>query len=144
MFTIQLSFVILICRKSCPTTLRIYLIQTALKRILEKVRDSPDECGYDNNRDIYQPLKLVRVVVAVVNSLIFDLQDNAKLYEVPLPPSSPNSSELTRLKAPPKVSVDCIKNARRTMEDKHIIIEDFNGFYNTQVSFSEWVLAKKR
>lgn len=122
-----------ICRRSCPTTLRIYLIQTALKKILEKVQDAPEDCGYDSNRDIYQPLKLVRVVVAVVNSLIFDLQDNAKLYEVPLPPTSPNASELTKLKQPPKVSVDAIKNVRRTMEDKHVIIDDFNGYFNTQV-----------
>jgi hypothetical protein len=121
------------CRRVCPTTLRIYLIQTALKRILEKVQDSPEECGYDENRDIFQPLKLVRVVVAVVNSLIFDLQDNAKLYEVPLPPTSTNASESVKLKQPPKVSVDAIKNSRRTMEDRHVIIEDFNGFFNTQV-----------
>ncbi|KAL7041952.1 hypothetical protein ACKWTF_000968 [Chironomus riparius] len=118
--------------RSCPTTLRIYLIQTALKKILEKVQDAPEDCGYDSKRDIYQPLKLVRVVVAVVNSLIFDLQDNAKLYEVPLPPTSPNASELTKLKQPPKISVDAIKNTRRTMEDKHVIIDDFNGYFNTQ------------
>jgi len=109
------------------------LIQTALKKILEKVQDAPEDCGYDSKRDIYQPLKLVRVVVAVVNSLIFDLQDNAKLYEVPLPPTSPNASELTKLKQPPKNSVDAIKNTRRTMEDKHVIIDDFNGYFNTQV-----------
>lgn len=112
----------------------MYLVQAALKSILEKVDDAREGCGYDSNRDVFQPLKLVRVVVAAVNSLIFDLQDNAKLYEVPLPPSSPNASELTRLKQPPKISVDAIKNARRTMEDRHVISDDFNAYFNTQVS----------
>jgi hypothetical protein len=109
------------------------MIQTVIKKTLEKVKDSPEECGFDENRMVYQPLKLVRIVVGMVNNLIRDLQDNANLYEVPLPPSSPNSSEITRLKAPPKCSVDAIKNGRRTMEDKHIIIDDFNAYFNTQV-----------
>lgn len=106
-----------------------------MKKILDKVRDAPEECGHDPVRDVYQPLKLIRVVVAVVNSLIFELQDNAKLYEVPLPPTSKNASELTMLSQPPKISVDAVKNTRRTMEDKHVIIEDFNGFFNTQVLY---------
>lgn len=112
----------------------MYLIQTAIKRTLEKVKDSPEECGFDEQRNVYQPLKLVRIVVSIVNSIIIDLQDNAKLYEVPLPPTSPNASDLTKLKEPPKYCVDAIKNSRRTMEDKHMIIDDFNGFFNTQVS----------
>lgn len=112
----------------------MYLIQMAIKRTLEKVKESPGECGFDEQRNVYQPLKLVRIVVSIVNSIILDLQDNAKLYEVPLPPTSPNASDLTKLKEPPKYCVDAIKNTRRTMEDKHMIIDDFNGFFNTQVS----------
>jgi hypothetical protein len=114
-------------------TLKIYLVNTALKKVLEKVHDAPEECGFDPKREVFQPLKLVRVVVAVINNLIIDLQDNAKLYDIPLPPHSPHSTELTRLKQPPKYSMDAIKNTRRTMEDRHVIIEDFNGYFNTQV-----------
>lgn len=111
----------------------MYLVPTVIKRTLEKVKSSPDECGFDAQRNVYLPLKLVRIVVGIVNTMILDLQDNAKLYEVPLPPTSPNTSELTKLKAPPKYCVDAIKNSRRTMEDKHMIIDDFNAFFNTQV-----------
>lgn len=114
--------------------MRIFLVTNGLKKILEKVQDAPEECGYDPNRDVFQPLKLIRVVVAVINNLIFELQDNAKLYEVPLPPSSPNATELTRLKQPPKISIDAIKNTRRTMEDRHVVSDDFNAYFNTQVS----------
>lgn len=111
----------------------MYLIQTAIKRTLEKVKEVPAECGFDEHRNVYQPLKLVKVVVSIVNTLILDLQDNAKLYEVPLPPTSPAATEMTKVKQPPKYSVDAIKNSRRTMEDKHMIIDDFNGYFNTQV-----------
>lgn len=111
----------------------MYLVQEAIRKTLEKVRAAPIECGFDPTRNIYQPLKLVKVVVGIVNTLILDLQDNANLYEVPLPPSSPHATELTKLKQPPKYCVDAIKNTRRTMEDKHMIIDDFNAFFKTQV-----------
>jgi hypothetical protein len=109
------------------------LIQNVTRKVLKKVEEDPFSCGYDENRDVYQPLKVVRIVVAAVNNFIFDLQDNAKLYEVPLPPTSDYATEITKIMAPPKVSVDAIKNTRRTMEDKHIIIDDFNGYFNVQV-----------
>lgn len=112
----------------------MYIVTTALKKVLEKVQDAPGDCGYDSNRDVFKPLQLVRVVVSVINDLIFNLQDNAKLYEVPLPPSSKNATELTRLKEPPKISIDAIKNSRRTMEDRFVVNDDFNGYFNTQVS----------
>lgn len=112
----------------------MYLVSTALKKVLEKVHDAPGECGYDLNRDVFKPLKLVQVVVSVINDLIFDLQDNSKLYDIPLPPSSPHATELTRLKMPPKISIDAIKNTRRTMEDRFVVSDDFNAYFNTQVS----------
>lgn len=121
-------------RRGCPTTLRTYLIPQAMKLIMEKTQTSPEECGFDENRMVFQPLKLVRIVVGIVNSIILSLLDNSKLYEVPLPPSSEHASELTKLKAPPKISTDAIKNTRRTMEDRMMVIDDFNAYFNTNVS----------
>lgn len=115
----------------------MYLIKAALKKVLEKVKDAPEECGYDENRDVFQPLKLVRVAVGAINELIFDLQDNSKLYQVPLPAGSPFATELTKLQSPPKISVDAIKNSRRTMEDRMVVCDDFNGIFNTQVSMMQ-------
>lgn len=106
-----------------------------MKLILEKTKLAPEECGFDENRMVFQPLKLVRIVVGIVNSLILALQDNSQLYEVPLPPSSPNATEITKLKAPMKTSSDAIKNSRRTMQDRMMIIDDFNAYFNTTVSF---------
>lgn len=121
-------------RRGCPTTLRTYLIPQAMKLIMEKIQEFPEECGFDENRMVFQPLKLVRIVVGIVNKIILGLQDNSKLYEVPLPPSSQHATELTKLKAPMKVSSDAIKNTRRTMEDRMMIIDDFNAYFNINVS----------
>lgn len=98
--------------------IRMYIIQAAIKETMEKVKTSPIECGFDPQRNSYQPLKLVKVVVSIVNFMILDLQNADKLYEIPLPPTSPNASELTKLTQPPKYSVDAIKNGRRKMEGK--------------------------
>lgn len=67
-----------------------------------------------------------------MNELVRELEDNAKLYEVPLPPTSANASELSKIRQPPKFSTDAIKNARRTMEDRHVIVNDFNTLFNVQ------------
>jgi hypothetical protein len=112
----------------------MYLIPKAMKLIMEKTKTSPEECGFDENRMVFQPLKLVRIVVGIVNTIILSLQDNSQLYEVPLPPSSPNATEITKLKAPLKFSSDAIKNSRRTMQDRMMIIDDFNAYFNTTVS----------
>lgn len=100
---------------------------------MEKVKTTPDDCGFDPERNSFQPLKLVKIVVAILNRMILDLQKEENLCKIPLPPSSPNASEFTKLTQPPKYSVDAIKNTRRTMEDKHMVIDDFNAFFNTQV-----------
>lgn len=121
--------------RTCPTMIRIHIIQATIKETMEKVKTSPIECGFDPQRNSYQPLKLVKIVVSIVNKMVLDLQNDDKLFEIPLPPTSPNASELTKLTQPPKYSVDAIKNVRRTMEDKHMIIDDFNAFFNTKVCF---------
>jgi len=127
-------------RKQCPITLRTYLVKTALERTLDKCKDSPADCGFDVNREVYQSLKLVRIAIAIINDLILELQDNAKLYDVPLPPTSKYASELVKLQQPPKYCIDAIKNSRRTMEDRHIIIDDFNSFYKVSVCMAASLL----
>lgn len=72
---------------------------------MEKVKKFPNESGFDPSRNVYQPLKLVKIVVGIVNDLILDLQDNSKLYEILPPPiSSLQPSELAKM--PPKYSVE--------------------------------------
>lgn len=69
----------------------------------------------------YQPLKLMQVVTGKVNEVCLRYRDNGKLATLPQP--SPG----------PPISSCAIKNARRRMEDRHVIIEDFHTVFNIQV-----------
>ncbi|KAJ9582388.1 hypothetical protein L9F63_003241, partial [Diploptera punctata] len=68
----------------------------------------------------YQPLKLMQVVTGKVNEVCLRYHDNGKLAS--LPPPSPG----------PPISSCAIKNTRRRMEDRHVIIEDFHGVFSVQ------------
>jgi hypothetical protein len=69
----------------------------------------------------YQPLKLMQVVTGKVNEVCLRYCDNGKLATLP-PPS-----------LGPPISSCAIKNARRCMEDRHVIIEDFHTVFGIQV-----------
>lgn len=69
----------------------------------------------------YQPLKLMKVVTGKVNEVCSRYCDNGKLATLPQP--SPG----------PPISSCAIKNTRRRMEDRHVIIEDFHTVFDIQV-----------
>ena len=69
----------------------------------------------------YQPLKLMKVVTGKVNEVCLRYRDNGKLATLPQP--SPG----------PPISSCAIKNTRRRMEDRHVIIEDFHTVFDIQV-----------
>lgn len=69
----------------------------------------------------YQPLKLMKVVTGKVNEVCSRYRDNGKLATLPQP--SPG----------PPISSCAIKNTRRRMEDRHVIIEDFHTVFDIQV-----------
>ena len=69
----------------------------------------------------YQPLKLMKVVTGKVNEVCLRYRDNGKLATLPQP--SPG----------PPISSCAIKNVRRRMEDRHVIIEDFHTVFDIQV-----------
>jgi hypothetical protein len=69
----------------------------------------------------YQPLKLMQVVTGKVNEICLRYRDNGKLATLP-PPS-----------LGPPISSCAIKNTRRCMEDRHVIIEDFHTICGVQV-----------
>lgn len=74
---------------------------------------------------------------AIINELILvELKDNAKLSEVPPPFHSTSATEHHNIKEPPKYCIAAMKNTRRTMEDKHVVIDDFNAYFNVHASFN--------
>lgn len=73
----------------------------------------------------YQTLKLMQLSISKVNDVCQSLLDNLQLDKlIPSPP----------IRSPPLYSAKGIKNTRRHMEDRHIIIDDFNSIFNVKVS----------
>lgn len=69
----------------------------------------------------YAPLKLMQAVTNEVNEICRRYLDNSRLALLP-PPSST-----------PQVTVGAMRNSRRKMEDRHMILHDLNTMFNIQV-----------
>jgi len=69
----------------------------------------------------------MQAVTNEVNEICRRYLDNSRLALLP-PPSST-----------PQVAVGAIRNARRKMEDRHIILHDLNTMFNIQVEISPTV-----
>lgn len=72
----------------------------------------------------YQTLKLMQLSISKINDVCISLLDNLLLDKCI--PSTP-------FKQPPLYSAKGIKNTRRHMEDRHIIIDDFNSVFGIKV-----------
>lgn len=70
----------------------------------------------------YEPLKLMQTVMAKTNEVCLRYLDNSMLCSLPAP-GPPNNI----------VSVCAVKNRRRCMEDRHVVIHDLNTMFNIQV-----------
>lgn len=72
----------------------------------------------------YQTLKLMQLSISKINDVCQSLLDNLQLDKlIPTPP----------IKRPALYSAKGIKNTRRHMEDRHIIIDDFNQVFGIKV-----------
>lgn len=69
----------------------------------------------------YAPLKLMQAVTNEINEICRRYLDNSRLALLP-PPS-----------ATPCVTVGAIKNVRRKMEDRHVVLQDLHTMFNIQV-----------
>lgn len=96
--------------------------ETGIKRKLmhENFRSS------SSPRTEYQQLKLMQLTISKTNDLCKSLLDNLQLDA--LIPSPPIDAD-----RPPLYSARAIKNTRRHMEDRHIIIDDFNTLFGIKV-----------
>lgn len=87
-------------------------------------------CNYSNNPNsvsVYEPVKLMKAVVAKVNEVCLRYLDNSELYNLRSIPSLHNPTNA------PLVSTFAIKNTRRQMEDRYIYIDDLNTIFDVQV-----------
>ncbi|XP_031630592.1 uncharacterized protein LOC116345413 [Contarinia nasturtii] len=111
--------------KKCPQTLVAPIIKLALDQTHQTLRKSPEQYGYLANTNEYQTLKLMQLSISKINDVCQSLLDNLQLDKlIPSPP----------VKRPALYSAKGIKNTRRHMEDRHIIIDDFNQVFGIKDS----------
>lgn len=69
----------------------------------------------------------MQAAIANVNDMCQRLLDNAQLDTILPPPSHTKNTA-------PRFASYAIKNGRRKMEDRHVVIDDFNGIFGVGVS----------
>ncbi|KAL6264907.1 hypothetical protein P5V15_005001 [Pogonomyrmex californicus] len=104
----------------CPPSLQSYIARLVIQAIKSTCKKQPEICGLRQQEKTYAPLKLMQAVTNEVNEICRRYLDNSRLALLP-PPSST-----------PQVTVGAIRNARRKMEDRHMILHDLNTMFNIQ------------
>lgn len=78
----------------------------------------------------YQPLKLMQAVISKVNTVCTRLLDNAELMKL-MPENCLPAQDIVGVI--PKYAALGVKNSRRKMEDRHVVIQDFHKLYAGKV-----------
>ncbi|XP_075220815.1 uncharacterized protein LOC142324071 [Lycorma delicatula] len=108
--------------RRCPPSLVAPIIRTLLDEIHLKCKAQPGDCGYRPQMADFQSFKLMQAATNQLIDVCKRYLNNAQLSTLPSPPSA-------ILQAPP-VSSCGIKNTRRTMEDRHIALQDLHTLFN--------------
>lgn len=77
----------------------------------------------------------MQAVISKVNSVCSRLLDNAELMKL-IPESVPTDQTDAGQSVSNKYAALGVKNSRRKMEDRHIVIQDFNELYPGKVNSS--------
>ncbi|KAH0950289.1 hypothetical protein HN011_010658, partial [Eciton burchellii] len=104
----------------CPPSLQSYIVRLVIEAIKLTCKKQPEICGLRQQEKTYAPLKLMQAVTNEVNEICRRYLDNSRLAL--LPPPSPT----------PQVTLGAIKNARRKMEDRHVVLHDLHTIFNIQ------------
>ncbi|XP_011137251.2 uncharacterized protein LOC105181883 isoform X1 [Harpegnathos saltator] len=104
----------------CPPSLQSYIVHLVIQAIKSTCKKQPEICGLRQQEKTYAPLKLMQAVTNEVNEICRRYLDNSRLALLP-PPSST-----------PQVVVGATRNARRKMEDRHVVLHDLHTIFNIQ------------
>ncbi|CAH1100487.1 unnamed protein product, partial [Psylliodes chrysocephalus] len=110
-------------QKKCPPNLFAPLIKIVIEEIRKACKKHPINCGYNPADNAYEPLRLMQTVMAKTNEVCLRYLDNSMLCSLP----SPDAGSPFCL-----TSVCAIKNTRRRMEDRHVIVHDLNTTFSIQ------------
>ncbi|XP_057372257.1 WASH complex subunit 2-like [Daphnia carinata] len=106
-------------QKNCPSKLLAHLVSLILWEVRFCI--SKDDVDGAVNKDIkgYEPVKLMQLVTSKINNVCFEFLNNQKFESL--------CTELSFSNRPlHPVSVHAIRNGRRKMEDRHVVIQDLN------------------
>lgn len=106
-------------QRRCPSSLIAPLIQTVVKEVRQTC--SIDPKSYRSKENDFLPLQLMQLTMRKLVEVCCQYNDNAMLSTLP-PPYSGLSA--------PKVSSCAIKNSRRSMEDRHVVLQDLHALFN--------------
>nr|XP_012235744.1 PREDICTED: uncharacterized protein LOC105679969 [Linepithema humile] len=104
----------------CPPSLQSYIVHLVIQAIKSTCKKQPEICGLRQQEKTYAPLKLMQAITNSVNEICRRYLDNSRLAL--LPPPSPTQ----------QVSVGATRNARRKMEDRHVVLHDLHTIFNIQ------------
>lgn len=84
----------------------------------------------------------MQAVISKVNSVCCRLLDNAELMKL-MPENSLGDAVDGSAVTLPKYAALGVKNSRRKMEDRHVVIQDFHELYKGKVrSTNSWLLKR--
>ncbi|XP_046745023.1 mucin-5AC-like [Diprion similis] len=107
-------------QKYCPPSLQSYLVHLVLDEVKRMCSKQSEACEWRFQDNTFAPLRLMQVVIGKVNEICLRYLENSRLALLPPPPSTPI----------PLVSRCAIKNSRRKMEDRHVVIHDLHTIFS--------------
>ncbi|XP_023247445.1 uncharacterized protein LOC106644544 isoform X2 [Copidosoma floridanum] len=107
-------------QRICPPSLQAYLVKLVIEECKIMFKKQPEECGYKPQEKNFSSLKLMQAVTNKVNEICQRYLDNSRLALLPPPPSTPL----------PLTSSWAIKNKRRKMEDRSVVLHDLHTMFS--------------
>ncbi|XP_049831416.1 LOW QUALITY PROTEIN: titin-like [Schistocerca gregaria] len=104
-------------QKNCPAGLTAPIARQVLDEVKAASKKDPDSCGFVHSKHAYDPLRLMHAVVRVVNEVCGRYCDNGRVLQLPRP------------RPGPPISTCAIRNSRRLMEDRHVIVHDLHAVF---------------
>uniref|UniRef100_A0A182XWF9 Uncharacterized protein n=1 Tax=Anopheles stephensi TaxID=30069 RepID=A0A182XWF9_ANOST len=125
----------------CPQCILTPIIRKVVEEVLSTCKENPKSCGFTGQE--YKTLQLTQEVIARVNQVCTELFDNEKLNNLLAQLAEDRNSvgaEDQPDSAAPGISTvgrklhfsRGLKHKRRSMEDRHVCLPDFNKLFCTK------------
>ncbi|XP_044754607.1 uncharacterized protein LOC123313693 isoform X2 [Coccinella septempunctata] len=116
--------------KKCPRHLISFLSRIVIEETRKRCKKQPVQCGFNPSENAYGPLKLMHTVIEVINEVCLNYKSSLNVQ------NRQNMAVSYPLPAPEDVysvvSTSALKNMRRKMEDRLIVVHDLNTIFTKQ------------